>query len=327
MTEFNKEFMRSLYEAMLRIRSSEECLVDPIERDEIRCPCHLCSGQEAVAAGVCATLEPEDFIFGNHRSHGHYIAKGGDLASMFAEIYGKSDGCSGGRGGSMHVIDIKNGMLGAAPIVGGTISLALGVALASKIRGDDRVTVSFFGDGSTGEGVLYESMNFAALKKLPLMFVCENNLYSTHMSIRECRVKNSIYDVAKPFGILSRRIDGNDVLKVYETAKVAADHCRKGKGPVFIECLTYRMRGHVGPDDNVQGTRTDIRPKEEISKWKRKDPIKRLGRFMLKNGLVTKSELNEMERSISDQVARAHELAKGSNDPEEGDLTKYVFKQ
>lgn len=312
---------------MLRIRMSEEDLVDPIGKGDVRCPCHLYSGQEAVAAGVCASLTKSDYVFGNHRSHGHYLAKGGDLTGMFAEIYGKSDGCSGGRGGSMHVISPENGMLGAAPIVGGTISLALGAALASKVRGDSRVTVSFFGDGSTGEGVLYESMNFAALKKLPIVFVCENNLYSTHMPICECRTKESIYDVAKPFGILGLRVDGNDVMKVYGAATAAVAKCRNSDGPVFIECRTYRMRGHVGPDDNIQGMHTDIRSGHEIEKWKRRDPIRRFENLLMKNGFFTKDELSEIEKEIARQVEHAHSVAKKCKNPEAGDLTKYVFKQ
>lgn len=327
MTEYKKDFLGTLYRTMVRIRLSEECLVEPIVKGEIRCPCHLYSGQEAVAAGICAALTKSDYIFGNHRSHGHYLAKGGDLASMFAEIYGNIKGCSGGRGGSMHVIAPEIGMLGAAPIVAGTISLALGASLASKIRKENSVTVSFFGDGSTGEGVLYESMNFAALKKLPIIFVCENNFYSTHMSIRECRVKDSIYDVAKPFGIMTFRVDGNDVLKVYETANKGVNTCRNGEGPVFIECVTYRMRGHVGPDDNIQGTHTDIRPSDEIKKWKRKDPIKRFERFLIKSGLFTKEELLGIAESVSGEVQRAHALARENESPETGDFTKYVFKQ
>ena len=272
MKVYSKVFLIGLYRTMVRIRLCEESLVEPILNGEVRCPVHLYSGEEAIATGMCAALSEEDYIFGTHRSHGHYLAKGGSMGELIAEIYGKEAGCSGGRGGSMHIIEPAKGMMGGAPIVAGTISLALGAALASRIRKEPRVSVSFFGDGATGEGVLYESLNFAALKCLPMLFVCENNLYSTHMSIQECRSNLPISHIGKPFGISTFRVTGNDVLKVYETARKAVGLCREGRGPAFIECVTYRLRGHVGPDDNIQGSHQDIRPEQEIAKWKKKGP-------------------------------------------------------
>ncbi len=187
MKKYPKAFLRDLYKTMLRIRVCEESFVDPILKGEIKCPVHLYTGEEAVATGVCANLDNKDYVFGGHRSHGHYLAKGGDMKRMVAEIYGKETGCAKGRGGSMHIVDTKVGMMGAVPIVAGTVSIATGSALASKIRKEKRVAVSFFGDGAVGEGVLHESLNFAALKKLPIIFACENNFYSTHMPIREIR--------------------------------------------------------------------------------------------------------------------------------------------
>jgi len=325
--DYSKELLTKLYQTMLRIRYCEESLVNPILKGKIRCPVHLCTGQEAVAAGVGAALEQRDYVFGNHRSHGHYLAKGGGMPEMIAEIYGKETGCSKGRGGSMHLIDPQVGMLGSAPIVAGTISLALGAALASSIRKDNRVTVSFFGDGATGEGVLYESLNFAALKKLPLIFACENNFYSTHLPIEEIRVSNRIFGIGKPFGVKSFKIDGNDVLKVYEYAQKAVAHCRKGDGPIFLEFLTYRMRGHVGPDDNIQGSRTDIRPYSEIEKWRKKDPIKRIERYLLKNKIFVKKELIEFQEQIIKEVDDAHVFANNSPLPKKEEIDKYVFKK
>jgi pyruvate dehydrogenase E1 component alpha subunit len=225
----------------------------------------------------------------------------------------------------MHLVDPANGMMGSAPIVAGTISLAVGAALASSIRGDGRITVSFFGDGAAGEGVLYECLNFASLKKLPILFVCENNFYSTHMPIGECRVESNIYKVAEPFCIKGLQVDGNDVVEVYEAGKKAVEQCRNGGGPVFIECLTYRLRGHVGPDDNIQGSHTDIRPRDEIDSWLRKDPIKQFEEYLLSKDLVEQDTLEGIRREAEMEVAGAHRFAMNCATPERGELTKYVF--
>jgi len=312
---------------MARIRICEESFIEPILNGEVRCPVHLYTGQEAIATGVCFALTEKDYIFSSHRSHGHYLAKGGGMRELVAEIYGKEAGCSRGRGGSMHIIAPEMGMLGSAPIVAGTIPLALGAALASKIRKEKRVTVSFFGDGAAGEGVLYESLNFAALKKLPIIFACENNFYSTHLPIRECRPENNIFEIGKPFCIQSYRIDGNDVLKVYEVSKKAVGQCRKGQGPVLIEFITYRMRGHVGPDDNIQGTHTDIRSKEEVEAWLKKDPIKRFEAFLIKNRILKNEDLRRINQEVEVEVKEAHRYAKMSPYPNPNELTKYVFKE
>jgi pyruvate dehydrogenase E1 component alpha subunit len=311
---------------MLKIRFCEESFVEPILSGEITCPVHLCSGQEAVAVGVCETLSKEDYIFGNHRSHGHFLAKGGKAEDLINEVFCKYAGCSGGRGGSMHLIDPEIGMLGSAPIVAGTISLATGAALASKIRGDKRVAVAFFGDGSSNEGVLFESLNFAALNQLPVIFVCENNFYSTHMPIRDCRPNEEICRIALPFDVPSKRIDGNDVLTVYEVANDAVDACRNGNGPFFIECLTYRLRGHVGPDDNIQGSHTDIRPAEEVSIWKKKDPILRFETYLLESGIISKDNLEEIQLEISKEIVEAYHSVQQCLYPTEEELMNHVFK-
>ena len=247
------------------------------------------------------------------------------MAELAAEIYCRETGCSRGRGGSMHIIDPDKGMMGSAPIVAGTISLAVGAALAASIRKDNRVAICFFGDGATGEGVLYESLNFAALRKLPIIFVCENNLYATHIPILECRVKNNIYKIAEPFGIESYAIDGNDVLRVYEAGQKAVSKCRKGQGPVFLEFLTYRFRGHVGPDDNIQGSHRDIRPKEEVEKWLQKDPIKKFKSYLIDNVLIDKQGLDEIRKEAEREVADALIFAKNSPHPDGRELTRYVY--
>jgi TPP-dependent pyruvate/acetoin dehydrogenase alpha subunit len=327
MTQFSKSFLINLYRKMLEIRLTEESFIDPILRGEVRCPVHLYSGEEAVAVGVCAALEDKDYIFGNHRSHGHFLAKGGKIRDLVAEIYGKETGCSRGRGGSMHLIDPEVGMLGGAPIVAGTISLAVGAALATVIRNDNRVCVTFFGDGATNEGVLFESMNFASLKTLPVIFVCENNLYATHMPIAECRPACNIVDIARPFGITSACVDGNDVLEVYETAIKAVKLCKSGQGPFFMEALTYRFRGHVGPDDNIQGAHTDIRPPEELEMWKKKDPIDRFEKRLLSDKVLNDWKIAEIKSHVHQTIENAHAFSSQSPYPKESELNAYVFKK
>ena len=324
---YSKTFLKNLYITMLRIRICEESFVDPIIEGKIRTPCHLYSGQEAIAAGLGAAIKNKDYMFGNHRSHGHYLAKGGSMQELVAEIYGKETGCSRGRGGSMHLIDPMNGFLGATPIVAGTISLAMGAALSSWIKKNKRVTVSFFGDGATGEGVFYESLNFASLKNLPILFVCENNLYATHMPIRECRTNNNIIKSGTPFCVENYRVDGNDVLKVYEICRKAINVCRTGDGPVLLECMTYRLRGHVGPDDNIQGTHTDIRPQKEITAWRAKDPLKRFELYLLQHNVLNKNGLERIREHVMKEVADAHAFAQRSPYPEKGDLDKYVYAE
>jgi len=323
---YAKDFLLGLYRTMLRIRVCEESFVQPILQREIFCPCHLCSGEEAIAAGICAGLNDDDYVFGNHRSHGHFLAKGGSMKEMVAEIYGRETGCSRGRGGSMHLIDPSHGMLGSAPIVSGTISLALGAALAGSIRKDKRVAVTFFGDGAVGEGVLYESLNFAALMKLPIIFVCENNYYATHMPLRDCRVSNNIHKIAEPFCVANEAIDGNNVLSVYEAGIKAIEKCRCGEGPVFLECFTYRFRGHVGPDDNIQGLHTDIRPKEELEQWLQKDPIKIYEQYLVEREMVEQKTLAAIREEANQEAAAAHAFARSSPLPDRKDLMKYVFR-
>ncbi|MBI5485918.1 MAG: thiamine pyrophosphate-dependent dehydrogenase E1 component subunit alpha [Deltaproteobacteria bacterium] len=310
---------------MLRIRICEESFVEPIVSGVIRCPVHLYSGQEAIAVGVCAALSRRDRVFGTHRSHGHYLAKGGSLRALVAEVYCRASGCSRGRGGSMHIIAPEQGMLGAVPIVGGTIALAVGSALASRTRRDRGVTVSFFGDGAAGEGVLHEALNFAALHKLPMIFACENNLYSTHMGLRECRAGDAIWTMARPFGVDGQRVDGNDVLAVHKVARRAVAACRAGRGPVFVEFMTYRLRGHVGPDDAIQGTHTDIRPAAEVAKWRRKDPIRRFADYLVRSGVATASDLERWRLAAEREVCAAHEFARRSPLPAMEELEDHVF--
>jgi pyruvate dehydrogenase E1 component alpha subunit len=323
----SKELLKKLYFMMKRIRVCEESLIDPIIKKEILCPVHLYSGEEAIATGVCSALEKEDYIFGNHRSHGHYLAKGGDMGKMIAEIYCRETGSSHGRGGSMHLIDPENGVMGVVPIVAGTIPLAVGAALASLIRKENRIVVSYFGDGATGEGGLYESLNFASLKKLPIIFICENNQYSTHLPLNEIRVNNKISEIAKPFCIESCTADGNDVLVVYDLTRKAVKKCRNGNGPIFIEFVTFRFRGHVGPNDIIHGTHKDIRPKELIELWKLKDPIMRFRNYLSNNKIFSESEINKIDQLCQGEVSEANKFARESHYPDINELGKYVFKE
>jgi TPP-dependent pyruvate/acetoin dehydrogenase alpha subunit len=246
-----------LLHSMLRIRRVEEALADRYVDQEMRCPMHLCIGQEAIAVGVCATLARSDRVYGNHRAHGHYLAKGGSLNSMVAEIYGRVTGCCGGRGGSMHLIDVDAGFMGATPIVGGTVPVAVGSAWKSSLTKDRCVTVVFFGDGCFEEGVLHESMIFSALHSLPIVFVCENNDFSVYTRRNERQPNRPIYRIAEAHGINASSSDGNNIEDVLNVSKDAVEMARNGGGPQFLEFRTYRWREHCGPNfDDELGYRS-----------------------------------------------------------------------
>ena len=304
---------------MSLIRRFEERVGDFVGMGEIKTPCHLYIGEEAVATGVCSALKKKDYVFGTHRSHGHYIAKGGSLKKLMAEIFCRKTGCSKGKGGSMHIIAPEVGLLGTPPIVAASIPIAVGAALSSKIRGERRVAVSFFGDGATNEGVFYESLNFASLKKLPVVFVCENNFYSTHLPISETLADTNIAKKAKIFNMPGFQIDGNDVIKVYQTAKKAIERARQGKGPTLIECQTYRWRGHVGVSDDLD---KGLRSKKELESWFKKRPIKRLEKVLK----ISESEKEKISKKIEKEIKEAINFAKNSPYPKETELTKDVFK-
>lgn len=319
----DKDISINLFKVMKKIRLFEEAVADMIERGEIRTPCHLYIGQEAVAAGACLQLTNEDTVYSNHRSHGHYIAKGGNLNQLMAEILCKETGCSRGRGGSMHLFSKEVGFPGSTAIVGGSIPLAVGAALFYKIMNKKNVAVTFFGDGAASEGIFYEALNFAALYKLPVIFICENNLYATHMPITRTLNNINISDLIKGFNILNYRIDGNDVLQIYDTVKKCYNNCIKGGGPAFIECLTYRWRGHVGPNYDVD---KGLRTKEELDFWMESCPIKKLENNLLKNNTLTKEDLSNINNEILTGVNEAINFGKKSPYPEPNDYLKHVFR-
>lgn len=317
-----EETLHSLLYNILKIRRVEEVIVELYPEQEMRCPVHLCIGQEAVPAGVCENLTREDFVFSNHRAHGHYLAKGGNLREMFAEMYGKVTGCSRGKGGSMHLIDPSVNMLGATPIVGGTISVAVGAALGSVMQNKNNVSVVFFGDAAVEAGAFHESLNFAALKNLPVIFVCENNLYSVHSPLSVRQPTREIYLLVKGHGIDSFQVDGNDVIEIFHVSREAVKNARKGGGPQFLECKTYRWREHCGPNyDYDLGYRTE----SELEEWEKRCPIKKLKEHMLKNGIITDKQIEAMSKQIQGEIDEAVTFARESPFPPQDDLLQDVY--
>lgn len=322
--ELTREEVLLLYRNMLKIRLAEERISQEYLEGKIRLFVHLYVGQEAIAAGVCENLEKGDYVFSNHRSHGHYIAANGDLNGLFAELYGKASGCSSGKGGSMHLFDKSIGYLGSSSIVGGNIPIAVGVAFASKYLGSGRVTVCFFGDGALDEGVLYESFNFAAIKELPILFVCENNSYAIYSHILVRQKFDNAYKRYEEMGIPGIRVDGNDVLKVYEVSRQLMTRIRAGGGPFLLECKTYRLLAHAGPssDEHLR-----YRSKEEIEEWSKKCPIKRLEKYMFENNMVKKDDLIEIRNKVADDIQEAVLFAENSELPKKEDLLRNVMSQ
>jgi pyruvate dehydrogenase E1 component alpha subunit len=319
------ELRRRLLFDMIRIRLVEEAIADRYAEQEMRCPVHLSIGQEAVAVGVCTALEREDYLMSTHRAHAHYLAKGGDLKRMLAEIYGKATGCSSGKGGSMHLVDLSINMLGSTPIVGSSIPVAVGTAFGSYLDGVPRVTVVFFGEGATEEGVFFESLNFAALKRLPVLFVCENNLYSVYspMSVRQSPERDRVA-LARGHGMEGSRGDGNDVEAVYRLTRDAVARARRGEGPSFLEFETYRWREHCGPNyDNHIGYRTEA----EFLEWRQRCPIERYQSFLLKEGILAQEDIERLREDTEREIEQAFVYAKTSPFPMEDQLFTGVYSE
>lgn len=300
------EIARQLYYRMLLIRRVEERIAAEYHHQEMRCPTHLYTGQEAVAAGVCAALRKEDLIFPYYRSHGWYLAKGGDLNAMMAELYGKVTGCSKGWGGSMHLIDIDAGVMGSSAIVGGMVPHAAGAALALRMKGLDAISMVPFGDAAAEEGGFHETLNFAALRKLPIFFVCENNSYAVNTIITERQAQTNIYRHADSYGMPGVLVDGNDVVAVFAAASEAAERARRGDGPTLIEARTYRLYEHCGPlEDFHLGYRTV----EEVEYWKSVGPLNKAA------GLVSEQDEQEMKAEIDARTDAAFRFARSSPFP------------
>lgn len=300
----------TLFSQMLRIRLFEETLSDEYSKQDIRCPMHLSIGQEGVAVGVCHALRMTDQMMSTHRAHAHYLAKGGDMGKMVAEMYGKETGCCGGIGGSMHLIDLSVGMLGCTPIVGGTFPLAVGVALANQMQRNDIVTTIFFGEGMTEEGVFAEALNFAALKRLPILFICENNGYSVYspLSVRQPQERNLI-TIARGHGVDGKQGRGNDVEEVHQLATEAVEAIKMGKGPQLLEFDTYRWREHCGPNyDNHIGYRSE----DEFLHWQQKCPINFYRHTLYQRNLLDDERYKEMESMIRHEISEAFAQAKAA---------------
>jgi TPP-dependent pyruvate/acetoin dehydrogenase alpha subunit len=309
-----EKFFRALY----RIRRVEEEIIRVYPTDKIKSPVHLSIGQEAVSVAVCEALRPDDVVFGTYRGHAMYLAKGGDLRKMIAELYGKITGCAMGKGGSMHLIDTGNGVMGTSAIVGTTIPLSVGYAYALKYRRSDAVVVSFFGDGAVDEGAFHESMNFASLKKLPVLFVCENNHYAIHSHHLTRHHSDNICERAGTYGMPSERIDDGDVFGIHNTISRYLDLMRGGSGPVFLEFITCRWKEHVGPNDDFH---LGYRSEEEVSCAVQKDQVQRL-RAMLSPGIV-----EAIESGVEHEIRDAFEFAELSPFPQAEDLNRDVFKE
>jgi TPP-dependent pyruvate/acetoin dehydrogenase alpha subunit len=317
-----RDILTGMYEMMLRIRRVEEVIADVYAEQEMRCPTHLSIGQEAAATGMCFALRKEDSIFSTHRCHAHYIAKGGSIHRMIAELYGKATGCAGGKGGSMHLADESVGMMGTSAIVGASIPLAMGAALAFSMQKTDRVAVAFFGDAGPEQGVFHETMNFAALRSLPVIFFCENNFYATQSPFGNRQAVDNIYRRGEIYGIPGVRVDGNNVLDVYTASRRAVTRARAGQGPSLIECRTYRWREHVGPDyDWDLGYRT----REEVESWMQKCPVKRWRDYLLAAKHATEAELGIVEENLEKEIQEALALAKSDPYPEAKELETDIY--
>lgn len=309
-------------ERMLAIRLVEECIGSGVENGTIKCPCHLAIGQEAPAVGVAMNLRPTDHGFGAHRSHSHFLAAGGSLHGIFAEVLGRATGVSRGMGGSMHLIARDNGFYGSVPIVGATIPIAVGAGLAAKMDGKGDIAVSYFGDGATEEGVFHESMNLAAILKAPVLFVCENNMFSSHLHIDLRQPANSLVRYAAAHCVPFARVDGNDVVEIARVSGEAIDKMRKSGGPFFLECVTYRWRGHVGhrEDEDV-----GVQRKDDLAVWKGRDPIARLARALEAAGVIESGHLDRLRVELGGRIQAAWMQASSDPFPEPGALLEYTW--
>lgn len=319
MSTTTTDTLERLYRSLYRIRRVEEEIVKIYPTDRIKSPVHLSIGQEFVSVGVCEAIEPEDLAFGTYRSHAIYLAKGGDLKAMIAELYGKDTGCCRGKGGSMHLMAPEVNLMGTSAIVATTIPHAVGAAYALKRSDPARIVVSFFGDGSTEEGVYHESLNFAALKELPIIFVCENNEYAIHTHVRQRQGAVDLCERARSYGIRAERLGDGDVLNLHARMVALAREVRANRGgPVFLECMTCRWKEHVGPGDDWH---LGYRSSEEAEPWKERDQVAVIG------DRLPPELRRSTEQEVDREIAEAIEFAEASPFPDPGELWTDVFKE
>lgn len=319
---YDPAFLVRLYRDMLRIRIIEEEIEKRYHEDQMKTPIHLVIGQEATSVGCCAALRRDDLVYSSHRTHGNYLAKGGDLKAMLCEMFCRVNGCAGSRGGSMHLIDKSVGAAGTSAIVGGAVPLATGAALAAQMQRLDRVSVVFIGDATTEEGVTSESLNFAALKKLPVIFFCENNFYSVQSPLWTRQPEREIHKWAAGYAMPSVLVDGMNVLEVYEATRKAVERARDGGGPTFIEARCYRFRAHGGAGDD---SRTGYRDLAEAEAWQQFCPIKMYFEFLCGAGLIDEMRAERMRADIMAEVLEAFDYAQKSPNPVEADLYVHVY--
>ena len=317
-----KETLVKLYYEMLRIRKVQLRIESLYRLDEMKTPVHLYIGQEAIAVGICAHLQKDDYISSTHRSHGHYLAKGGDLNRLIAELYCRETGCSKGHGGSMNMVDTAVGHMGSSAIVGGGIPIGTGLAFAIQMRKEDRVSVVFFSDGAADEGVLYESINFAILKKLPVIYIYENNQFSVCSHVSSRQAGEIIFHKTTQDLMFTTVVDGNQIEDVYTAGEIAIQRARHQHGPSFIECKTYRIRGHAGAGSDAK---LGYRSSEEIQAWETKCPITAIHSRLMENGLITEAELKAMSDAIDQEIDTAFLFAQQSPLPLGANLQKYLF--
>ena len=319
----NNDLLMEMQRRMLRIRRFEERVIQLVERGEIVGAAHSYIGEEAVAVGACLALRDDDWITGNHRSHGHPIAKGGDVNKAMAELLGKSTGFCKGKGGSMHLADFSVGILGESGILGSSIPTAVGAALGSQLQGNDRVAVPFFGDGASNEGAFHESLNLAAIWKLPVVFLCENNQYAVTSSFKKMVASENISDRAAAYNIPGVLVDGQDVIAMYEAVSEAVARARAGEGPALIEGRTYRYFDHSLGLNRI--VRDPYREDEEVEHWKQRDPIIIHAKLLLSQGIATQVELDALESEIAAEIDEATEFARESPYPEPSALFEDMF--
>lgn len=313
-----------LMKQLLYIRMVEESISREYPKQEMRCPVHLSIGQEAVPVGISANLRPADHVISAHRSHAHYLAKGGDLHQMLGELFGKKTGCAMGKGGSMHLIDIEHNVTAAVPIVGSSISIGVGVGFALKmLSGSESIAVVYFGDGATEEGVFAESLNFAALHTLPVLFVCENNFYSVYSPLHERQaVARSLKMITEGHGVRYQKIDGNDVSDIVDQSGKIIESIRHGGGPALLELDTYRWLEHCGPNwDDELG----YRPKGELNSWIDKCPIALFQKKVLESGKLSQTDIDQMIAELQQHIDNAFEDARLAEFPDEVELFTHVY--